>query len=460
MGVVFQRGQQLGRKDLNFFLTNASGHPTNAYEIYYAIYDFTTGSEVLVGDPQRNPQNPEVGEYFAPICIPTDANIGSFRIRWYFRQAVGKPLHSIVQEFEVAGFSQPLLTLPSLTPLGNDLVRRLRILLRDSWPDKHARFRPPTHEDTLNQFNRVFGYLWDDYELVEFLERSLDMIGASPPRTPFRTFEDLVQQYPEWRTLLLTGAMQYALMAMMIHWVGEQFSVAGDTEVTLILPGDLETSLSIAQIYDLCKKGVDPSHPVSKSFLEGSLRVRSVTTDGRVVWGSVSNVLCHHLPHKYRVAITTASGARIVSSLDHSFFSHPAVPIAGADIQVGQDLCFVGEEICTYDTVTSVCLLPPSNEPLYDLSVPHFENFVLTNGILAHNSYSIGGVSLDINKASEYASAKENAEQQFTEQLERAKQTVKIFKGLQQPRYGIGIRSSFGSSGGRNVLTPAKFIGL
>lgn len=298
MGVVFQRGQQLGRKDLNFFLTNASGHPTNAYEIYYAIYDFTTGSEVLVGDPQRNPQNPEVGEYFAPICVPTDANIGSFRIRWYFRQAVGKPLYSIVQEFEVAGFSQPLLTLPSLTPLGNDLVRRLRILLRDSWPDKHARFRPPTHEDTLNQFNRVFGYLWDDYELVEFLERSLDMIGASPPRTPFRTFEDLVQQYPEWRTLLLTGAMQYALMAMMIHWVGEQFS------------------------------------------------------------------------------------------------------------------------------------------------------------------YSIGGVSLDINKASEYASAKENAEQQFTEQLERAKQTVKIFKGLQQPRYGIGIRSSFGSSGGRNVLTPAKFIGL
>lgn len=298
MPVSFQRGQQLSRSDLNIFLTNASGHPTNAYEIYYAIFQFVNGSEVLIGESQRIPQNPEVGEYYAPICIPNDANVGEYRIRWYFRQAVGKPLNTIVQEFQITGAASPSFLLPEVSEVTSDLVRRLRILLRDSWPDKHAHFRPPTHEDTINGFNKVFGYLWEDYELVEFLERSLDMIAASPPRTPFNSLDDLVRQRREWRTLLLTGAMQYALMAMMIHWVGEQFS------------------------------------------------------------------------------------------------------------------------------------------------------------------YSIGGISLDINKSSEYASAKENAEQQFTEQLERAKQTVKIFKGLRQSRYGMGIRSAFGPAAGRGSLSPAKFIGL
>lgn len=298
MGTAFQRGQQLGRNDLHIFLNRQDGTPTNAYEIYYAIYDVTTGSEVLVGAAQRNPQNPEIGEYFAPLCIPKDANIGTYRIRWFFRQQAGGQLHTVVQEFEVLGIDQPLgVIIPGMTAIGSDLVRRLRIMLRDSNPDRFYHFRPPTHEGTINQFNQVFGYVWEDYELFEFLERSLDMISASPPRTPFSSLDDLVQQRREWRTLLLTGAMQYALFALMLNWTVDEFS------------------------------------------------------------------------------------------------------------------------------------------------------------------YSIGGVSLDLDKSSKYQSAKENAEQQFTEQLERAKQTVKIFKGLQQPKYGMGIRSSFGPFTGRGVLTPAKFIG-
>lgn len=254
MAVVFQRGQQLGRKDLNIFLTDSAGHPSNVYEIYYAIYDFTTGAEVLVGDAQRNPQNPEVGEYFAPVCIPTDANIGAYRIRWFFRQAAGKQLKSIVQEFEVTGESQPSLLIPGITPIASDLVRRLRIMLRDSWPDRHYHFRPPTHEGTVNQFNKVFGYVWEDYELYEFLERAMDMIAAAPPRTPFNSLDDFVLQRREWRTLLLTGAMQYALFALMINWTADEFSVAGDTLVTVTLPDGEEVTLTVESLYAICKQ--------------------------------------------------------------------------------------------------------------------------------------------------------------------------------------------------------------
>jgi len=44
--------------------------------------------------------------------------------------------------------------------------------------------------------------------------------------------------------------------------------------------------------------------------------------------------------------------------------------------------------------------------------------------------------------------------------LERAKQTVRIVKGLQQSRYGIGIRSAFGPYSSRGQLTPRKFMGF
>jgi hypothetical protein len=296
MGVGFLRGQQLGRDDLNLFLTNSSGHPINAAEIYYAIYDFTTGLEVLVGTPKRNPLNPTVGEYYASLIIPLDANLGDYRIRWVMREIVGGPLQTVVQEFNVRDRETAMPVCYS--PLEIELINRLRMLLRDQNPDKFYKFRPPAHEETVNQFSRVFGYIWEDVELLEYLDRSLDMVIATPPRTPFGNIEQMAQFRPEWKTLLLTGAMIYALQALQINWVADEFD------------------------------------------------------------------------------------------------------------------------------------------------------------------YSIGGISLTIDKSSKYESLKSGASDLFDKQLERAKATVKFVKGLQQPKYGAGIRSSFGPYVGRGVLSPRKFMGV
>jgi hypothetical protein len=296
MAVAFNRGQQLGREDLNIFIENADGLPMNPAEITYALYDFTTGQEVLVGPPQRLPANPSVGEFYANIVIPLDANIGSYRIRWTFRETVNGPIQQAVQEFAVIDRGvAPVLPYSEQTV---DLIRRLRILLRDDRPDRNYHFRPPAHEETIRQYNRVFGFIWEDDELKEFLDNGLDMVIAAPPRTPFSDIDQLSLYKPEWKTLLLTGAMWFALNALRLNWVADEFS------------------------------------------------------------------------------------------------------------------------------------------------------------------YSIGGVSLDIDKSSKYESAASSVGDQFDKMLERAKQTVKIVKGLQQPRYGIGIRSSFGPYVGRGVLTPAKFIGF
>lgn len=306
MSVTFFRGQQLGRNDLNIFLETTAGRAVNAAEISYALFDFTTGQEVLVGTPQRTAANPSVGEYFASIIVPLDANLGTYRIRWTFRQIVGGTIEQVVQEFAVVDkanlstASASMITGGALNPSISelDLMARLRILLRDNNPDRNYHFRPPTHEETVQQFSRVFGYIWEDIELQEYLERSLDTIIASPPRTPFSNVEQMVQSRPEWRTLLLTGAMGFALRALQYNWIADEFS------------------------------------------------------------------------------------------------------------------------------------------------------------------YSIGGVSLDVEKSSKYESAASAASEQFDKELEKAKATINVVRGLQQPKFGTGIRSAFGPYVGRGVLSPRKFVGF
>lgn len=306
MGVTYYRGQQLGRNDLNIFLVNAANSPINAADISYALYDFTTGAEVLLGLPLRTPANPAVGEYFASIIVPLDANLGDYRVRWTFREIVGGSIQQVVQEFSVidkAGLSTAsasMITGGALSPTNVqlDLMARLRILLRDNNPDRNYHFRPPSHEETVQQFSRVFGYIWEDVELQEYLFRSLDMISASPPRTPFSSIDQMVQTFPEWRTLLLTGAMSFALQALRINWIAEEFD------------------------------------------------------------------------------------------------------------------------------------------------------------------YSIGGVSLNLEKSSKYEAAYQSAIEQFDKQLEQGKATVNVVRGLQQPKFGMGIRSAFGPYVGRGVISPRKFVGL
>jgi len=256
MGVAFLRGHQLGREDLNIYLESSQGLPINAAEVSYAIWDNTTGQEVLVGPPRRTPANPSVGEYYASIVIPLDANLGNYRVRWTFRETVNGPVQQAVQEFEVVDRQIPLVSPYSCYEM--DLIRRFRIMLRDNNPDRNYHFRPPAHEETVQQFNRVFGFIWEDDELEEFLERGMDMVIAAPPRTPFISLDNMVQTRPEWRTLLLTGAMVHALRALQLNWIADEFSVAPETVVTVRLPDGRRISLQIAELYDIIHGDVEP----------------------------------------------------------------------------------------------------------------------------------------------------------------------------------------------------------
>jgi hypothetical protein len=133
MGVVFTQGQTLTRGDLDLFLTNAQSFPTNAAEIYYAIYYVDPGppeTEVLIGSDQRVPVNPAVGEYYASLMVPTTATVGTYRIRWTFKETISSPYQQVVQEWGVVATGT--VTGVTYTVAEQSMIDKLRILLRDN----------------------------------------------------------------------------------------------------------------------------------------------------------------------------------------------------------------------------------------------------------------------------------------------------------------------------------------
>lgn len=298
MAVAFLPGAVLQQGDLDIYLTDADGHSSNAFEITYAIYYLSPSfpfAEILIGAPARVPLNPVVGEYYASLQVPINAAIGTYRIRWNFRQFVGSPLQQVVQEWAVV--TPGVVVSPTYSAAQSGMIAKLRMLLRDQNPDKFYHFRPPEAEGNIGNYNQVFGQLWEDAELLEYLERGLDWWNMFPPSTEgMDTIEKLVRDKPAWRTAVLWEAISHACFALSINWVAEEFD------------------------------------------------------------------------------------------------------------------------------------------------------------------YSIGGVSLSIEKSAKYESLKQNAESQFDKATEAKARTVKFIRGLQQPKYGIGIRSAFGPNVGKGVLSPRSFI--
>jgi hypothetical protein len=297
MSVVFRQGQTLGRGDLDVFMTNTSGQPINVYAVTYALYYVDPGSqvEVLIGSANRDPVNPAVGEYYAAIQIPSAAIPGDYRIRWSFQQLSVSPMTQVVQEFGVV--SETAQTTSVLGGCQAELVHRLRVMLRDNDPARNYKFRPPTGEGTIGCYNQVFGFIWTDEELLDFLKMALDKWNAHPPATEeMCSIDILCQRKPSWKAALLWGAVVHAALALSFNWVSEEFS------------------------------------------------------------------------------------------------------------------------------------------------------------------YSIGGISLDLDKSSKYQSLSDTAESQWDKLTEAKRNTVKYLRGLSQPKFGTGVRSAFGPSLGRGVLSPRSFM--
>ena len=489
MGVAYKPGQTLTDDDLKIAIRDSLGTLIDPFYIRYSLFDVTTGVDVLIGAADRIPATAGVGLYYVDATIPLDANIGDWLVRWNFRETVAAPLVEVIQEFNVV--KECVEVSPTGSLVGDEFVYRLRILLRDNNPDRNYRFRPPSHEKFLQAQTQVFGYIWEDYELYEYVLMALDYFNSAPPVTG-STLNDIPLR---WRTSVLLGAAAFACMAITMNWIADEFSIDGKESITVKCFDVSEVTLTLSDLFDavhqdllqsversvkeeyaraLCELGMPPlveerstgrlMEPtgysiVKQAFESNALKVRAKAKgDDKVKWIPVSDVLRHSSFHKrmYRVH-TDCSSVEVTE--DHSLFDFvTGKEIKTIDLRPGDSIISLGRNglFCGV-RVRELEEVPPV-EYTYDLSVPEAENFVLDSGILAHNSYSISGVSLDLEKSSKYESMKQNFEAEFEKSRDLVKRSIKIIKGLKQPRYGIGISSALGPYSKSGVQSRRNFI--
>jgi hypothetical protein len=131
-------------------------------------------------------------------------------------------------------------------------------ILVSNCPDRHYRFKPPTSEGVINKANRVFSYIWEDEELIEYLSRGVDIINMFPPETHWNTVDSMVKAKPAWRQMILMAAIAHACMALSIFWISEEFSLTYDQKLKVALPDGEEVEMTIGELYDICyREGCD-----------------------------------------------------------------------------------------------------------------------------------------------------------------------------------------------------------
>jgi len=224
MSVAFHRGQVLTANDLRIIIRDNVGTPVDPYYIRYSIFDVTTGIEVLIGPPDRIPATSGTGQFYADATVPLDANIGDWLIRWHFRQDVLSPMIEVIQEFAVVGDAESI-SISNGDDHISTMITRVRVLLRDNNPDRNYRFRPPASEKFLQAQAQVFGYIWLDEEIYEYLLMAVDDFNSAPPSTGIN-----LDNVPDrWRTLIVLRACAFACFAMVANWIADEFdySISG-----------------------------------------------------------------------------------------------------------------------------------------------------------------------------------------------------------------------------------------
>ena len=353
----------------------------------------------------------------------------------------------------------------------------------------HNSFRPPSKERFIQGQTQVFGFIWEDEELLEYLYLAVDDLNSRPPVTGI-IINDLWGGAQKWRTAVIMRAAAFACFAIAMNWIADEFSIGKDEKLTVKV-GDVneEETLPIEELFtiiygekmiayqDLARQGIDevrhgkfiafckkfmrqiklwPNSPknilrkrLQGAFERGQLYIKSYVQETKAVaWKPIKDVLKHNAEHKKIMnVLTTKRNGDIVSLIvteDHSLFNWNTMePIKTSDIE--RNFKLIGLNNDNFDAYDVRTIQPvPYQDPVYDLSVPGTENFFTTSGLLAHNTYSISGVSLDIEKSSKYQSMKDEYIAEYDKLVEAAKRSVKIVKGLRMQKFGTGIMSALG----------------
>jgi hypothetical protein len=449
---------------LNIFLVNDLGVPIQAAEISYALYfvDKSMGEpgvEVLIGNPNREPVNPSLGEYYAAIQVPFGAQAGDYRIRWTFRRALNEEYQTVVQEFAVVVSDSPNPAGQKLySACERDLIDKLRILLRDNCVGGEEVVRLQVEGETI--LVRM-DELWEAC--------TSGTCGKENLRRAFQNGTLLVESVSptgevEWKKVV---HVQRAEIGPESVWRAETehgtMTLTGGHRV-FTSPVDKQEmeSLVVGQEVQSIKDGT----PCKTAILSIS-RIE----DRQYMYDLTAEDWHNFVLHNSKVVIS--------NSPDRNYRFRP--PEQESVIgKYNRVFGYVWEDYELYTYLQLALdywnMMPPETESISTLNqlcqqkpvwrtailwgaIAHAMAALTINWIHDEFDYSIGGISLSIDKSSKYQGMKDNAEQQFEKAYTEGKRnTVKYIRGLQQPKYGFGVRSSFGPNVGRGVLSPRNFV--
>lgn len=148
----------------------------------------------------------------------------------------------------------------------NFLLHQSQLYVKNS-PDKFYHFRPPEHEGRVGHFNRVFGQIWEDQELLLYLRRAIDDWSLVPPSTDrIRTIEEIWSRYPGWRSGITWGAIVHALFAVMLNWIADEFdySIGG---VSLSIEKSSKYQSAMGDAKDMWDKAAEGKGRTTKYML-------------------------------------------------------------------------------------------------------------------------------------------------------------------------------------------------
>lgn len=210
---------------------------------------------------------------------PTDAvEAKDLRVGSHVLAVVGdNPVYTRINQVEQLPSREVMYDL-TVSDNHNLVLERSRICGHNS-PDRNYHFRPPEAEGNIGAYNRVFGYVWLDNELFEYLERGMDWWNMMPPSTGGFTLDQMVQQKPEWRTAVLWEAITHACFALACNWVVDEFSVKSNTYVRVALLDGRKVEVPIGELYELCH-GPDvldaTRAAIREAYRAGTLKVEAV----------------------------------------------------------------------------------------------------------------------------------------------------------------------------------------
>lgn len=136
----------------------------------------------------------------------------------------------------------------------NFVVHGTQVVVSNS-PDRNYRFSPPQSEGQIGCYNQVFGFIWEDDEIAQYLEIALWKWNMHPPATPISSVDRLCSQYPNWNAALLWGSLVNAAQALAYNWVSQEFSISCETLVEVYLPDGTKVTLPIQELHSICKEG-------------------------------------------------------------------------------------------------------------------------------------------------------------------------------------------------------------